>query len=387
MHNPYSGRIYLLECKKEPGGSVCSATTYGWLEKSTLHFRAEDYQKAKVLWEFPFATSDSLVSGVLIYTKGLNFEFVPVTQPTSRTDQTLESVQNLFAGNLATVEGRIWHIGFNYPATLRLFFLLLFFGIAHFESRIGKFSNSLQSGKQTNLRFIIAWWIANSGVETLLLFFTFILKGGANYGFGERYWDFLGYCGTQMQLADYCGSCAAFPFGKLWCLYPLVSFGTILGLLQWRVLRKRIKVSGWWVAIPGLTSLWLFLMPFSLTCWDCSLLQGLASGFVPFLAGAMVPIILVYTLLLGFGQWILLRKNLPLPLGWMIFPMINVFLPPIAFWLFQEGFFGSPRLMIFIPMVLMSLLLLSIADILQAWMLLKAGKRIQTAVLARGSRF
>lgn len=364
MHNPYSGRIYSLECKKEQNsGSVCHATTYGWLKKSTLTFRAEDYQRSQVLWEFPSATSDSLVSGVLIFTKGFNFEFIPVTQPASRSDHTLERVQSLFSGDLASVEGRIWHFGVNYPASLRFLFLLLFWVLVDFESRIGKFTGSLRIGEQTRSEFIFAWWKANSLAKILLVLLIIILKGGASFGFGWRYWDFLGSCYSGMQLADYCGACAVFPFGKFWCLYPVLTLGSLIGLLQWRTLKTRMDLSKWWVAIPGLASLWLFLTPFSLTCQACQSLQGLV---IPYLVVEIPPINFVYAFLLGVGQWLLLRKHIPLSMGWIVLLVAYPLLPLLSALLFD---------LMVIPIVLILMVLFSFLDIFQAWLLLKAMER------------
>ena len=79
-------------------------------------------------------------------------------------------------------------------------------------------------------------------------------------------------------------------FGELW-------IGAGLGLAQWLVLRREVSISGWWILVSGLA--WV-------ASWAL-----IVSGFVVPPGGGIIPSLIagaVMGLLLGLGQWFLLRR-------------------------------------------------------------------------------
>jgi serine/threonine-protein kinase len=89
-------------------------------------------------------------------------------------------------------------------------------------------------------------------------------------------------------------------FGEIW-------IGVGLGLAQWLVLRRETSISGWWILVSGLA--WVGSWALIVSGFVVPPGGGILSSLI---AGALTG------LLLGVGQWLLLRRRVFFASIWIL---------------------------------------------------------------------
>jgi len=142
----------------------------------------------------------------------------------------------------------------------------------------------------------------------------------------------------------------------------LIAFAILQAYIQWKFLREMIPISGWWIGAPIIACLTLvFDLPADITCRDCGNLKYLLSGVSFGLEKSPIAWKLVfYLLLVGFVQWLVLRKRLSNSSGWIFMPLINVSIVPIFYVVFMHfdiiSAFGNMLFLIILLPVLLTIL-------------------------------
>ena len=117
--------------------------------------------------------------------------------------------------------------------------------------------------------------------------------------------------------------------GKL--LAPFLS-AVVIGLMQWLVLRKRIKRSGWWVIVTTVG----FFFPLIYYYWVGQLSDGIGEAGFIFLILILILIPILILTIAGLLQWLILRGKVYQAGWWIVITPLVFFIAPIALYAIIE---------------------------------------------------
>ena len=227
-------------------------------------------------------------------------------------------------------------------------------------------------------RFILFWWAAS-----VLVFAFLVLSSLLN---SLKILN-LGPGGCFLSIRDYQTIYLHYPITNLLGILPLIILSTLGAVLQWQVLRKEVPVSGWWIAAPVLAGLpLLFGLPPGLQCTD------IGNFAIPFIslesyAEATTAWMVGYFLLLGFIQWLVLRRKLSYSFGWSFIPLLGAFAPGFLFpVLMYIGLQGMGILEIFVLILPFIIVMVPLVLIVGTSFSLVAGYYLYRLILARRKR-
>lgn len=353
--SPYSGRISTLICIPVQEQVQCTATLYGWKGKKYHTFLASEYKKAVERWHFPGASSDSLVCGLQLLTTG-RFKLVHGVQPCWKIRWLEKRITQHFDKNPSSPLIIIYN-GLNFSVYTRLMILigggfLLWHKREWLEDRIST-RNQGTGRKQVFLN----WLKLNISLKVVLYMIIFIISGAwALYGYAFQNGTLFRVCPETKSLGWFLGERANPPIPHLIGLYPLLAFSTIQGIIQWKFIRSKIALSKLWIAAPVIASIALMIgINANTTCRDLQTLQNIPAGFWINIYTELLPNIILYALILGFIQWLALRKQVSHSIGWILIPGFTTMLVPLGFLLTEVSYPISYLLVI--PFLLMLILI------------------------------
>jgi hypothetical protein len=164
-------------------------------------------------------------------------------------------------------------------------------------------------------RFILFWWAAGVVIMSFL-----VISGFLNSLVRTGFW----LSGCFLNIHDYQKLYMQYPFTNLISLLPYIISITLWMVLQWQVLKTEVPVSRWWIAAPVLAGIPLLIwMPPALSCNDVADL-ALPSIFPALNSpAATVLSVVFYFLIIGFIQWLVLRRKLKISVGWTAIPFLS----------------------------------------------------------------
>lgn len=388
---PQSGRLSTLVCKPDPWGKlVCTVKIYGVHKLFRLDFYANDYMETIRSSNFsgghprPYLrdlslpwdnvpeqdSSDTYVCAVSIRIQSQLVDFVPPYQTGSVCSKAEAQLKAAFAGDRSAINLRFnginpqvyWRIGLLVIASL-LFFVQCAFRLRRStreknatmvaedqkgdsqpgtndslsSPRLQLAEKEAQPVKLGRKKFILFWWIA-SVVVIVFLIFSSLINSLVRRGF------WLGDC--FLSIHDYQKLFLIHPITNLVVILPYIILITLGATLQWQVLRTVLPVSRWWIAAPVMAGIPLLIgLPPAQNCMDVGNLT-----FPAFLRtlnpqAAVVWSWVVYFLLFGIVQWLVLRKKLKYSIGWIVIPLLSIFLEVfLLIYLFLLGLSEIPYL-------------------------------------------
>ena len=431
---PQSGRLSTLVCKPDPWGKlVCTVKIYGVHKIFRLDFYADDYIKTvqtsndtrgdhlwpyrkdlSLPWDNVFEATNSaeFVCAVSIMIQSQLVDFVPPYQTFGMCSRAKAQVEAAFAGDRSAINIRF--NGYNPQIYWRIALLviasLLFLAQCDVRLRrwrLEKNAVAVAEGQKDlpppgtddiltdpdlqpageearpvgmgRKRFILFWWAASVLVFAFLVFSSLL-----NSLVRTQFW--LGGC--FLSIHDYQKLYLIYPITNLIAILPLIILITLGAVLQWQVLRKEVPVSGWWIAAPIMAGIPLLIgQPPAQNCMDVSDL-----AFPAFFTTSNPNATtgwnwVVYFLLIGFIQWLVLRRKLKYSLGWILIPFLSVFIEVfLLIFLFSLGLFEITSLLpdgiIFPSIICWALIVLVLATIFN----LVPGYYLYRLILARGKK-
>jgi hypothetical protein len=351
--SPYSGRFSTLVCIPDEQEQVqCTATLYGWKEKKYHTFLASEYKKAVELWHFPGASSDSLVCGLKLLTMTGRFKLVHGVQPCWKVRWLEKRITQHFDKNPSSPFFIIYN-GLNYSVYTRLM-ILIGGGFLLWHKREWLEDRITTRNQGAGLKILLINWLKlNISLKVVLYLIVLIINGAwALYGYAYQNGTLFRVCPGTKSLGWFLGERANPSMPYLIGLYPLMSFTTIQGIIQWKFIRSKIDLSRLWIAAPAIASIALvFGINADTTCGDLQTLQNIPSGFWINIYTELLPNIILYILILGFIQWLTLRKQLSHSIGWILIPGFTSMLVPLGFLLTELS--GPMSYLLVIPFLLM----------------------------------
>jgi hypothetical protein len=426
---PDSGRLSTLVCKPDPWGKlVCTVKIYGFRKLFRLDFYADDYigtyesNNLPTSYPNPYlsdlalpwdnmlvaGTSDQIVCAVSIRTSPRLIDFVPPYQSGAACSQAQALVEAAFAGDRSAINIRFngyspelyWRI------VLLAFASLLFVAqcsvrlrrrrhekkaIVVAEDKKGEIlpgtTDILMNPEQQpaeedhpvgmgRKRFILFWWAASP-----LVFAFFVLSSLLN---SLKILN-LGPGGCFLSIRDYQSIYLHYPITNLIAILPYIILITLGAVLLWQVLRMEVSVSRWWIAAPIMAGIPLLIgLPPAQNCMDVSDLAFPAFFTTSNPNATTGWSWVVYFLLIGFIQWLVLRRKLKYSLGWILIPFLSVFVEVfLLIFLFSLGLFAItsllPDVIIFPSIICWALIVLVLATIFN----LVPGYYLYRLILAR----
>lgn len=349
--NPYSGRISTLECKENfQEQSICTVTIYGVRDTYRREFQAEDFQKA-IRISNVHGTSDTWACGVSIVTSKEQINFVHQNQKCHIADEVAGQINKLFISGGYAPSARNIQIGFNSSFYRRGILLVAVLLLAFLTSRSRRFvpvSDVTHNVAGRFRQFAFYWFRSNFLVRLFFYLAIAFILAIWSFWYPTAQADFTRSCGHVFR---YCYECPQFPFNYLLCVYPLLTILVIQALVQRQLLiNSKVSVSMWWVAAPVLASFSLMILSPELTCNDCQLLKYLMSGILSDFDAQIRFDLIIYFLIVGLIQWLVICRNLSSSVGWVIMPLINAMLVTLSymFLYYSEMVFG----LLLIPLTL-----------------------------------
>lgn len=369
---PQSGRLSTLVCKPDASGkSICTVKIYGVHKMYRKDFYADDYMytlssnnyllnehnKASFVdlslpWSDAFKPSSSEEFGcaVSIRIQSQLVDFVPPYQRGSVCTRAATQVEAAFAGDRSAINVRIngynpqiyWCIALLVIASL-LFLLQCAVRLISWrgESKAvvvaegqkdqsapgtadlltdAELQPAVEEAHPVGMgrkRFILFWWAA-SVVVIVFLVFSSLLNSLVRTGFSLS--------GCFLNIHDYQKLYRIYPITNLISILPFIIPITLWMVLQWQVLKTELPISRWWIAAPVLAGIPLLIwMPPALSCDEVAYLAlptifpASNSQAATVLSGVM------YFLIFGFIQWLVLRRKTKYSIGWILISFLSVF--------------------------------------------------------------
>ena len=338
MGNRYSGRISTIFCfPNDQGQSECTITIHGFTENFQRRVLAKNVRRVVSFMGYR-GGSDIFACGIDILTTSGKINFVHYSQHCRRTEIAVEKIVDLFALGESSPYKIFIYFGFHYSIFRRVFLLVVGLFIALWWGRSWTL-NPFQKNSQDDNRRITPWGVALSWfrINILLKAFFFLsawyISGILWYGYTTGEMDLTNKCASFIRNYHQLINWSDTSLKVLFCLYPLIAFAILQAYLQWKFLREMLPISGWWIGAPIIASLTLaFSLPGDLCDQECIDLKYLLSGSSFRLGESPIMWNLVfYLLLVGFVQWLVLRKRLSNSSGWVLMPLINISLAPLYY--------------------------------------------------------
>jgi hypothetical protein len=343
MITPYSGRISTLICREnEQGASECKITIYGFKEIYQRSFLIRNVRYVEKIDDW-HGMSERHVCGIVIKTFSDDFRFVDSYQGCGKITKTVEKINDLFDLGDYSPAKRIIYIGFNSSLYRRVFLLVLGLLIAlrwgtswslvpaqitfQVDNKRAAFRHFTFSWWKTNTLLKVCFYLSNLFFSGLWVWWSPTKQGSFSYAYN--------FGRDPLNLgANWCGT----SFGILLCLYPLMAYAIMQAYIQWKFLREKLHISGWWIAAPMIASLSLvFGLPAALTSQECSALKFLLFGIkLNYGNSAIFWNLVIYLLLVGGIQWLVLRRRLSYSIGWIVIPLINASIVPMYYRVIQN---------------------------------------------------
>jgi hypothetical protein len=342
LTTPYSGRISTLICSEnEQGYPSCTTTIFGFKEIHQRSFLVKNVIRAIAIHDW-HGSSDQHVCGISIKTYSNIFGFVHPYQRCRKITKTVEKINDMFTLGDYSHTKRIIYFGFNSSLYRRAFLLVVLFIILRWGrpwSLVPMQIHSQENNFRTAFKlFATSWWKTNILLKVFFYLSIFFVSG---------YWAFWApteqgdFCRAYNFWGDPCNFCVSWygtSFEVLLSLYPLIAFAILQAYVQWKFLREKLPITGWWIAAPIIASFTLvFGLPADLPYGGCSDLKHLLSGVSLFLVDSPIAWnLVIYLLLVGGIQWLVLCSRLSYSSGWIFMPLINVSLVSIFYLFFQN---------------------------------------------------
>jgi hypothetical protein len=355
LANPYSGRISVLECKRDGyDKSICTVTIYGIRETYQREFKAAEFYEAVTIVK-ELGVSEKRTCGVTIITSKERINFVHQHEHCPVADRIADKINYIFDSGEYKPYIRNIQIRLNSSFYRRGMLLIAALGLAILFRRseyIDLLSDILSEEGDKFRQLTMYWFKGNFLVRVFFyLAIAFILAiwiiaiWKSWYPIAQS--DFVRSCSYVVWN---CYECNQLPFNYLLCLYPLWAILVIQALVQRYLLNKyKLTVSKWWVAAPIIASIPLVLMFPWINCNDCFLLKYLMLGLMPRYDPSIIIGLFYYFLFLGILQWLMLRKKLSSSFLWVIMPVINGMLATLINWILVEYCFNYITPVIRIP--------------------------------------
>jgi len=347
LTSPYSGRISTFTCREnESRQSEITVSIYGFKEIYQHSFLIKEVREVFRIYDFPGASSDSMVCGITIKTYSGKINFISRYQRCSRIAETLDEINEIIETSDCSPPKRIFYNGFNSSLYRRAILLVvgllivLIWGKSWSTVPLDK-SSQAKDIKTASRRFTLSWWKTNILLKVFFYLSIFFISGHWASRSPTREGDFIGAYNLHLDPRDFGSDWLGTSVKVLFCVYPLIAFGVLQAFIQWKFLREKLPLSGWWIGAPIVASLTLvFGLPADLTSYDCSNLKFLLSSFwmlirkSPFFWN-----LVIYLLIVGGIQWLVLRRKLTHSGGWIFMPLISVSLLPLINFIIWEFYF------------------------------------------------
>ncbi len=406
--SPDSGRLSTLVCKLgSHGKSVCTVKIFGIRKIYRQDFYADDYVETLTSYNYPseyrtppylselalpwgdihqYDTSDFLVCAVAIRTGPQVIDFIPPYQSYSFCQTAVELIKSAFNGDRSNIE--LSFNGYN-PHIYRLVWLIIAAGLVllgqsvfYIIRRIKMLNAARKAGEESphlfskyrhdlagilfldttqayptqplsRKAFILSWWAATALVALLYIFGLILASQGRRDG--AAYACFL-------SIRDYQSLLIRPILRNLVLILPLVTLACLMAALQWHILQRHFHTAKLWIAAPVIAAVpLLFSLPSEMQCSDAAQLA------LPFLLPtsdwtATTTLMVIFFILVGAIQWLVLRKSLRRSAGWVIIPFLVALAPFILFvpffWFFL--YFIPSSLMPLTEIIMLPLLVISL---------------------------
>jgi hypothetical protein len=344
LTTPYSGRISTFTCSEnEQGASECKITIFGFTEIYQRSFLIKDVREVINHYGYPGASSESRVCGITIKTYSGKINFIYRYHNCRKVTETADKINEIIASSNCSPTKRIVYNGLN-PSLYRRAFLLvvgllivLIWGKSWSKVPLDKSSHA-KDIKAAFRRFAFSWWKINILLKVFFYLSIFFISGIWTRRPPTLQGDFLSELNFYLKPLDFSINGFVISFDVLLCLYPLIALAILQAYVQWKFLREKLPISGWWVGAPIIANLLLaFSLPADLIYSDCLNLKFLLSGF--WMLAEKSPILwnlIIYLLLVGGIQWLVLRRRLAYSSGWVLMPFINVSLLPLIYFVIWQ---------------------------------------------------
>jgi hypothetical protein len=172
-----------------------------------------------------------------------------------------------------------------------------------------------------DLALLLHWMIANlAGFLVGLVVVTSIAIAGNHIGLWRI--SFAGEPQTANEIVNM-NSGDLVPVTATTGLIYGITMGASMGIAQWIILRTRIKVRYWIVATTvGMSIGWTLLLPFVTYTANVDRQYATSPALVDFL---VLPVMILPGIITGFGQWLILRRQMKRAGLWILAYITDVF--------------------------------------------------------------
>jgi hypothetical protein len=172
-----------------------------------------------------------------------------------------------------------------------------------------------------DLALLLHWMIANlAGFLVGLVVLTSIAIAGNYIGLWRI--SFAGEPQTANEIVNM-NSGDLVPVTATTGLIYGITMGASMGIAQWIILRTRIKVRYWIVATTvGMSIGWTLLLPFVTYTANVDRQYATSPALVDFL---VLPVMILPGIITGFGQWLILRRQMKRAGLWILAYITDVF--------------------------------------------------------------
>jgi hypothetical protein len=172
-----------------------------------------------------------------------------------------------------------------------------------------------------DLALLLQWMIANlAGFLVGLVVVTSIAIAGNYIGLWRI--SFAGEPQTANEIVNM-NSGDLVPVTATTGLIYGITMGASMGIAQWIILRTRIKVRYWIVATTvGMSIGWTLLLPFVTYTANVDRQYATSPALVDFL---VLPVMILPGIITGFGQWLILRRQMKRAGLWILAYITDVF--------------------------------------------------------------
>lgn len=325
LASPYSGRVSRLACEPDSTGqTVCTVTIYGIRQIYRRSFFANDFIEAREIKNYT-GTSEGMTCGITILTETEKFNFIHPYQSCAVIHPMAQRVNASFPYGIWTPGFHILHVGFHSTIYLRLVLLLMGLGYVLLRSKKGvpwlKSTTINRGQKKAFWKFAFYWAETNFVVRAFFIVFIMLMFAVCTMiDSGE-----LGVLKLRCIYLPCPGGCMGDRLlGPLLCFSALWAMLLLKAVVQRQMLNNNdVPVSVWWIIAPAAASFPLLVVAPQMSTTDCISVMYLLVIFNQY------PVVLglvVYFLILGFLQWLALRRALAGAHVWVIMPLVNTLL-------------------------------------------------------------
>ena len=326
LASPYSGRISRLDCKPDPTGeTVCTVTIYGIRQVYRRSFLANQFVEALVIHNYTGDSADTTYGITLLLNTAEKINFIHPYQNWEVIQRKAQQVNDLFVDLMPVISASITFMGVKSSNLVRPLLILLGLFYVLRRSRRGKpwpQHTAISRGQKNAVwRFAFYWAETNFVVRAFFIVLIMLMFAVCRLIDSRE----PGLLSLRCIYQPCPGGCMG---DRLWG--PLLCFSAFWAMLLLKAVVQRqmliyinVPVSILWTIAPVAASLPLWVVAPQMSTTDCTSVMYLLVIFKQF---TVVIGLVVYFLILGFLQWLALRRALAGAHAWVIMPLVNTLL-------------------------------------------------------------